>query len=133
MNTPWNHSVNDPKMLDFHAMLLRALAEPDTVDEICRQGGWINPFADAAQQRLREQQRQRAGDIDADNQIALRHLEQQRKEEERAAEVAAQIMRCLREISAIEAQIRSSHPDLLGLCQGLADWNAELRLLQKEK
>lgn len=30
----------------------------------------------------------------------------------------------------MEAQIRAGHPDLEGLCQALADWSAELRLLQ---
>ena len=38
--------------------------------------------------------------------------------------------RCCREIAAIKAQIRAGHPDLQGLCLGLADWSAELRLLQ---
>jgi hypothetical protein len=30
----------------------------------------------------------------------------------------------------VEAQIRAGHPDLQGLCRALADWGAELRLLQ---
>jgi len=38
--------------------------------------------------------------------------------------------RCRQEIAAIEAQIRAGHPDLQGLCLALADWGAELRLLQ---
>ena len=38
--------------------------------------------------------------------------------------------RCRREIAAIKAQLRAGHPDLQGLCLGLADWSAELRLLQ---
>ena len=38
--------------------------------------------------------------------------------------------RCRREIAAIKAQLRVGHPDLQGLCLGLADWSAELRLLQ---
>src|SRR5450755_4806128 len=37
---------------------------------------------------------------------------------------------CHAEISAIEAQIRAGHTDLEGLCLALADWSAELRLLQ---
>jgi hypothetical protein len=41
--------------------------------------------------------------------------------------------RCGREIAEIEAQIRSGHPDLQGLCLALADWGAELRILQNEK
>jgi hypothetical protein len=40
------------------------------------------------------------------------------------------IARCRAEIAAIEAQIRAGHPDLQGLCRGLADWSCELRLLQ---
>jgi hypothetical protein len=40
--------------------------------------------------------------------------------------------RCRREIAAVEAQIRAGHPDLQGLCLALADWSAELRLLQQE-
>jgi hypothetical protein len=40
------------------------------------------------------------------------------------------IARCRKEIAAIEAQIRAGHPDLQGLCLALADWSAELRLLQ---
>jgi len=40
------------------------------------------------------------------------------------------IARCRAEIAAIEAQIRAGHPDLQGLCLALADWHAEIRLLQ---
>ncbi len=40
--------------------------------------------------------------------------------------------RCRAEIAAVEAQIRAGHPDLEGLCLALADWSAELRLLQME-
>ena len=40
--------------------------------------------------------------------------------------------RCHREIAAIESLVRSGHPDLQGLCLALSDWNAELRLLEKE-
>jgi len=36
-------------------------------------------------------------------------------------------------VAAIEALIRAGHPDLQGLCLALADWSAELRLLQNEK
>jgi hypothetical protein len=38
---------------------------------------------------------------------------------------------CLREIAAIEDLLRSGHPDVAGLCLALADWAAELRLIQK--
>lgn len=40
------------------------------------------------------------------------------------------VARCRAEIAAVEAQIRAGHPDLQGLCLALADWSAELRLLQ---
>ena len=39
---------------------------------------------------------------------------------------------CRREIAAIEASIGSGQPDLQGLCLALADWSAELRLLEGE-
>lgn len=38
--------------------------------------------------------------------------------------------RCRQEIAAIEVQLRAGHPDVQGLCLALADWSAELRLLQ---
>jgi hypothetical protein len=41
--------------------------------------------------------------------------------------------RCRREISGIEAEILAGNPDLAGLCLGLSDWHAELRLLQDEE
>ena len=41
--------------------------------------------------------------------------------------------RCRREIAAIEEQLRAGHPDVLGLCLALADWSAELRILEEEQ
>jgi hypothetical protein len=41
--------------------------------------------------------------------------------------------RCRREIAAIEEQLRAGHPDLQGLCLALADWAAELRILEGEQ
>jgi hypothetical protein len=41
--------------------------------------------------------------------------------------------RCLREIAAIEAELRAGNPDVLGLLLAYADWRAELRILQNEK
>ncbi|MGA2714163.1 MAG: hypothetical protein ABSG41_13735 [Bryobacteraceae bacterium] len=41
--------------------------------------------------------------------------------------------RCLREIAAIENQLRAGHPDVQGLCLALADWSAELRILEEEQ
>ena len=40
-----------------------------------------------------------------------------------------EIERCFREIAGIEVELRSGHPDLQGLCLGLRDWVAELRLI----
>jgi len=40
--------------------------------------------------------------------------------------------RCRREIAAIEREILAGNPDLSGLCLALADWSAELRILQNE-
>jgi hypothetical protein len=39
--------------------------------------------------------------------------------------------RCRLEIAAIEAQIRTGHPDVKGLCLALSDWSAELSLIEK--
>ena len=33
----------------------------------------------------------------------------------------------------MEAEILAGHPDVDGLCRALADWSAELRILQTEK
>ena len=41
--------------------------------------------------------------------------------------------RCRREIAAIEGQLRAGHPDVLGLCLALADWSAELRIIEAER
>jgi hypothetical protein len=38
--------------------------------------------------------------------------------------------RCRLEIAAIEAQLLAGHPDVQGLCRALADWSAELRLIE---
>ena len=44
-----------------------------------------------------------------------------------------EIERCLREIAAIEAELRDGNPDVMGLLLALADWHAELRILQKQR
>jgi hypothetical protein len=41
--------------------------------------------------------------------------------------------RCIREIAAIKAEIRSGNPDLQGLCLALRDWHAEFRILAPEE
>jgi hypothetical protein len=46
--------------------------------------------------------------------------------------MSSEIERCRSEIAVIEAELRSGHRDLHGLILALADWHAELRLLQRE-
>ena len=41
--------------------------------------------------------------------------------------------RCLREIADARALLLAGHPDVEGLCRALADWSAELRLIQRER
>jgi hypothetical protein len=41
--------------------------------------------------------------------------------------------RCLREIAAIEAELRAGNPDIMGLLLAYADWHAELRILRDEE
>ena len=41
--------------------------------------------------------------------------------------------RCLREITAIEAELRTGNPDVMGLLLALADWHAELWILLEER
>jgi hypothetical protein len=45
----------------------------------------------------------------------------------------ADIDRCRREISAIEAELLTGNPDVPGLCLALSDWFAELRILEAEQ
>jgi hypothetical protein len=49
-----------------------------------------------------------------------------------ARDVTAAVARCHREIAGIEALILAGHPDVQGLCQALADWSAELRIIEQE-
>jgi hypothetical protein len=49
------------------------------------------------------------------------------------ADCRREIERCRREIAEIEGLLRSGHPDVEGLCLALADWSAELRLLEEER
>jgi hypothetical protein len=42
-------------------------------------------------------------------------------------------VRCRREIADTELEILAGNPDVDGLCLALADWSAELRILQNEK
>jgi hypothetical protein len=41
--------------------------------------------------------------------------------------------RCPREIAAIETQLMGGHPDIAGLRLALADWSAELGLIEQER
>ncbi len=41
--------------------------------------------------------------------------------------------RCRREIATAEAMLRSGHPEVEGLCLALADWSAELRILNGDE
>ena len=41
--------------------------------------------------------------------------------------------RCLREIAAIEAELRAGNPDVMGLLLALADWHAKLQILRDER
>jgi hypothetical protein len=43
------------------------------------------------------------------------------------------IEQCRREIAALEAELLAGNPDLQGLLLALADWHAELRILQDEE
>ncbi len=52
--------------------------------------------------------------------------------ESKPVEVTAVAERCRREIAGIEALILAGHPDVQGLCQALADWSAELRIIEQE-
>jgi hypothetical protein len=37
---------------------------------------------------------------------------------------------CRRQILEIERELRAGNPDVHGLCLGLKDWSAELRILE---
>lgn len=52
--------------------------------------------------------------------------------EPQAPDVHASIERCRAEIAAIEELLLAGHPDVQGLCLALADWSAELRLLERD-
>jgi hypothetical protein len=48
-------------------------------------------------------------------------------------EATTEINQCLREIVAIEAELLAGNPEVAGLLLALADWHAELRILQDEE
>ena len=43
-----------------------------------------------------------------------------------------EVDRCRDEIAAAELLLLAGHPDVEGLCMALADWSAELRMLEAE-
>jgi hypothetical protein len=47
-----------------------------------------------------------------------------------ASQLQRDIDRCRREIAALERELRTGNPDVHGLCLGLKDWSAELRILE---
>jgi hypothetical protein len=42
-----------------------------------------------------------------------------------------EMARCRREIAAMRAELLAGNPDVEGLCLALADWGAELRILEQ--
>ncbi len=42
-----------------------------------------------------------------------------------------EIERCRQEILDVEEQLRAGHPNVEGLCLALADWSAELEILER--
>lgn len=51
---------------------------------------------------------------------------------EREAQWQREVDRCHAEIASVEAMLRAGHPDVEGLCMALADWSAELRILESD-
>ena len=48
------------------------------------------------------------------------------------SECQREIERCRSEIAAIQAELLAGNPDVAGLCLALADWSAELGILERE-
>jgi hypothetical protein len=55
------------------------------------------------------------------------------KSPEREAQWLREIERCRAEIAAAEALLLAGHPDIQCLCLALADWSAELKILERER
>ena len=51
---------------------------------------------------------------------------------ETASQRQREIDRCRAEIFEAESLLRAGHPDVEGLCLALADWSAELRILEEQ-
>jgi hypothetical protein len=55
------------------------------------------------------------------------------KSPQRDAQWQREVDRCRAEIAATEALLLAGHPDVEGLCMALADWSAELRILERDR
>lgn len=55
------------------------------------------------------------------------------KSPEQEAQWQREVERCRAEIAAAEALLLAGHPDIEGLCMALADWSAELEILESER
>ena len=51
---------------------------------------------------------------------------------ESEAQWRREVDRCRAEIAAAKSLLLAGHPDVEGLCMALADWSAELRILEEE-
>jgi hypothetical protein len=47
-----------------------------------------------------------------------------------ASQLQRDIDHCRQQIAEIERELRTGNPDVHGLCLGLKDWSAELRILE---
>ena len=50
-----------------------------------------------------------------------------------ASQLQREIDRCHLEIAEIQCELQAGNPDVQGLCLGLKDWSAELRILERER
>ena len=50
-----------------------------------------------------------------------------------ASRLQRDIDHCRRQIVEIERELLAGNPDVHGLCLGLKDWSAELRILERER
>ena len=48
-----------------------------------------------------------------------------------ASRLQREIDHCRRQILEIERELRAGNPDVQGLCLALADWSAELRIIER--
>jgi len=55
------------------------------------------------------------------------------RSQEQEAKWQREVERCRAEIAAAEALLLAGHADIAGLCLALADWSAELKILESER